>query len=209
MNEGARQVVLLRPGDARRLPWKNGRGETLELAIWPRGASLAADDFHWRISRAGVVEDGPFSSFADCERALVVVAGDGLALDHGDAAPAVQMLPFAPHRFAGEWPTTARLLGGPVADFGVIWRRGVVDAAVTVTPFAGERTLRGSDGHTFVHLLAGRLETAFGVLGRGDSLWLQGAGAAAGEGLRALGATDTLAVVVALRAVRGQCTSRE
>ena len=37
---------------ARQLPWKNGQGVTLELAIAPPGAGL--DDFDWRISSARV-----------------------------------------------------------------------------------------------------------------------------------------------------------
>ena len=33
-------------------PWKNGLGQTRELACWPPGAGL--DDFEWRVSVATV-----------------------------------------------------------------------------------------------------------------------------------------------------------
>ncbi|SFQ22142.1 HutD protein [Ectopseudomonas toyotomiensis] len=42
--------TLLDLATARVMPWKNGGGETLELAIAPAGAGL--EDFAWRISSA-------------------------------------------------------------------------------------------------------------------------------------------------------------
>src|SRR5687767_10413887 len=39
------EVVHLHPADARLVPWKNGRGVTRELALWPEGASLERGDF--------------------------------------------------------------------------------------------------------------------------------------------------------------------
>ncbi|MBN7823193.1 HutD family protein, partial [Bowmanella yangjiangensis] len=53
--------TLLDPSSAIAMPWKNGGGSTLELAICPVGASL--DDFDWRISSASVASSGAFSRF--------------------------------------------------------------------------------------------------------------------------------------------------
>ena len=39
---------ILRAPDYRRMPWKNGGGETTEIAVFPAGAGL--DDFDWRVS---------------------------------------------------------------------------------------------------------------------------------------------------------------
>ena len=56
---------ILRAADYRRMPWKNGSGETVEVAVFPPGASI--DDFDWRISIATVAaENGAFSLFQAC-----------------------------------------------------------------------------------------------------------------------------------------------
>lgn len=41
---------ILRASDHKRMPWKNGKGETVEIAVFPEGASV--DTFDWRISMA-------------------------------------------------------------------------------------------------------------------------------------------------------------
>ncbi|WP_442165592.1 HutD family protein, partial [Rhizobium leguminosarum] len=46
----------MRAGDHKRMPWKNGKGETVEIAVFPPGASI--NDFDWSISMATVAEDG-------------------------------------------------------------------------------------------------------------------------------------------------------
>ena len=71
-----REVLHLSRDDARRVPWKNGRGATEELALWPRDSRFEQDDFEWRISKAVVDESGPFSMFPGFERILVVLRGD-------------------------------------------------------------------------------------------------------------------------------------
>ena len=54
------------------MPWKNGGGETLELAIAPAGAGL--EDFAWRISSARVGAAGPFSACAGVDRSLALLS---------------------------------------------------------------------------------------------------------------------------------------
>lgn len=173
-----REVELLAPGDARRLPWKNGRGETLELAIWPPGTSLANDDFVWRVSRAAVVADGAFSTFAGRDRVLVVLDGPGIALDHGDHAPRAELPPLVPYRFAGDWPTRGELRGGPIADGNVIWRRGAVAVDVAVVASEGEHTRPLTGEHALLHVVRGdvaaRLDGAAGcTVAVGGSLWVR------------------------------------
>ena len=64
---------VLRSADHKRMPWKNGGGMTLQLAISPAGAGL--EDFAWRISSAQVAMDGAFSCFPGIDRSLAVLAG--------------------------------------------------------------------------------------------------------------------------------------
>jgi cysteine synthase len=49
-----REVRILLATEVRRVPWRNGRGFTDELALAPDGASFERGDFHWRVSRAAI-----------------------------------------------------------------------------------------------------------------------------------------------------------
>ena len=174
-------VLHLTQADARQVPWSNGRGVTLELAVWPPGASLARADFDWRISCAPVDEPGPFSLLPGLERILVLTEGAGLALEHGDHAPRAHLARLEPYRFSGAWPTIAVLPSGPVRDFNAMFVPGRVDVQVKALVL-GTRRLRETlrPGHAFLHVLGGNLtarvtgeEQAF-ELAPGDSLWARG-----------------------------------
>lgn len=105
--------------DARRMPWKNGGGTTLELAVEPPGASLASG-FAWRLSRAEVAASGPFSTLPGIERTLLLLSGDGFQLELGSHGSICMDRPLVPVRFAGDWPARADLRGGPCVDFNLM-----------------------------------------------------------------------------------------
>ncbi|MGQ7959727.1 HutD/Ves family protein [Pseudomonas sp. SP16.1] len=107
---------------ARVMPWKNGGGETLELAIAPAGAGL--EDFQWRISSARVGAAGPFSAFAGVDRSLALLSGAGLRLQRGDGRIEELHAGGAVAQFAGEEAITASLVDGPVGDLNLMTRRG-------------------------------------------------------------------------------------
>ncbi|MBI5362053.1 MAG: HutD family protein [Planctomycetes bacterium] len=175
-----REVLHLTAADARRVPWKNGRGVTEELALAPEGAAFERGDFDWRVSKAAVDADGAFSSFPGFERILLVTGGAGLALDHGADAQRARLRPLEPHRFSGDWVTHAALVRGPVSDFNVVFRRELVEASVEVLRLGRRRALATADAHdVFAHVLAGACrarvtgeEEAF-ELASGDSLWIR------------------------------------
>ncbi len=177
----------LTAADARRVAWKNGRGFTDELALWPEGAAFERGDYDWRIARAAVDEPGPFSAFPGFDRVLVVTSGAGLRLQHGRSAPRVRVLPLSPQRFSGDWSTSATLIDGPVTDLNILVRRGLVHAVVTLLR-PGARSLHVLElpgpGHTFVHVISGAIDarvTGSGgslLLAAGESLWVGGAPAA-------------------------------
>lgn len=114
---------ILRATDHRRMPWKNGRGETVEIAIWPEGAGL--DGFDWRISMAGVTEDGDFSIFPGIDRSLAVLTGDGVELQVQGSGLHRLTVDSPPLSFAADVPVSARLLGQPITDLNVMTRRGL------------------------------------------------------------------------------------
>jgi len=104
------------------MPWKNGGGETAEIAVSPGGAALA--QFDWRISMARVAADGPFSGFPGVDRTLAVVAGAGLRLSVHGHAPVDLRDDSPPIAFPGDVATHGALIGGEVLDFNVMTRRG-------------------------------------------------------------------------------------
>lgn len=120
---------LLRAADHVMMPWKNGAGATTQIAIAPAGAGL--DSFDWRVSMAGVLEDGPFSSFPGIDRTLAVLEGQGIVLDVTGQAPCELTPESAPAAFPGDAPTRARLIAGPITDLNVMSRRGRIEHRLT------------------------------------------------------------------------------
>jgi environmental stress-induced protein Ves len=111
-------LVHLRATDAKRVPWKNGRGSTLELARDDDGSG----GWSWRLSIADVPEDGPFSEFPGVERSILCLDGRGMRLDGPHGARLV------PHEgealvFQGEEPVRGLLVDGPVRDLNLMVRR--------------------------------------------------------------------------------------
>ncbi|RUM27069.1 HutD family protein [Rhizobium vallis] len=124
-------MKILRASEHKRMPWKNGKGETVEIAVFPPDASI--DDFDWRVSTATVAEDGPFSIFPGIDRTLSVLTGEGIALSV-EGTEAVELRPpSAPHAFPADTRTAARLLDGPITDLNVMTRRGAFRHSVKRT----------------------------------------------------------------------------
>lgn len=175
-----REVLHLTADDVRILPWKNGRGITEELAIWPPDAAFDRGDFEWRISKAAVDDSGPFSAFPGFDRLLIVTEGEGFMLSHGDLAPRARVRRLEPYLFEGDWPTTAELLGSTASDFNVLLRRGEWRASIEVLRLGRRRAREAfADEHAFVHVVTGRMiarvtaeEEPF-ALEEHDSLWVR------------------------------------
>lgn len=103
------------------MPWRNGGGETAEVAIGPAGATL--NDFDWRVSMARIEGDGPFSIFPDTDRTLTVLRGEGLHLSIVGSAPVELTCDSEPLAFPGDVAAHATLLGGTVTDLNVMTHR--------------------------------------------------------------------------------------
>lgn len=154
---------VVRRGQARAAPWKNGGGVTYELAVFPPGADF--ETFVWRLSMAEVASDGPFSAFPGVDRTLTLLEGEGIALDFSGAA--VTLAPNAPPlAFPGEAPVVGRLIAGPILDLNAMTRRGRAAHHVRILP-AGEAA-----GQGVVALVSRRAGVAVAAttLNRGDAL---------------------------------------
>lgn len=122
-------VRILRAADRATVPWKNGGGTVREIAAGPEGAGT--DAFDWRVSLADVTADGPFSAFPGVDRVLTVVEGAGMDLVVGGEHHIVDE-PLWPHGFPGDLPTEGFLLGGPVVNLNVMYRRARTRAETAV-----------------------------------------------------------------------------
>jgi hypothetical protein len=119
---------LLTPEDYVQVPWKNGRGMTSEVARVPR----EGDEFDWRVSMAGIADNGPFSHFPGCNRVIVALDGEGFSLVHRELDRSVFLGSLEPYEFSGDWATDCQLQGGAVRDFNVITARNRASARVEV-----------------------------------------------------------------------------
>ncbi|MFO1201346.1 MAG: HutD family protein [Tabrizicola sp.] len=99
----------LTPADYIRQPWKNGRGTTTELWRLERDGQLLV-----RLSRAAVVEDGPFSLFSGIERNLTVLSGPGFRLT-GNGID-LRCEPLVPVAFPGDVEVLASETNGQQSD---------------------------------------------------------------------------------------------
>lgn len=121
----------LTPADYIRQPWKNGKGETVELSRADRNGTML-----WRLSMATVAEDGPFSIFPGIDRNLTVLDGPGFRLV-GDGID-LPCLPLSPVGFAGDVAVRATQTGGQVStDFNVMTARDWLLAQVEVRTAPG------------------------------------------------------------------------
>jgi len=132
--------TLLDPATARAMPWKNGGGSTVELAISPADAGL--EDFAWRISTAQVAVDGAFSSFPGIDRSLAVLAGNGVCLQRADGQREMLLSGGAIAVFGGEEAISAHLLDGPITDLNLMTRRGVWKHELQLLEWQGEQALQ-------------------------------------------------------------------
>jgi environmental stress-induced protein Ves len=104
----------------RRMPWRNGKGFTLEIAREP----AAGADFAWRLSLADIDRDGQFSAYPGYRRALVLIAGNALELTFQNHGSCRLHSGRRAVRFEGEWQTRCAVPQGRCTDLSLIVRSG-------------------------------------------------------------------------------------
>ncbi|MCW1919032.1 HutD family protein [Rhodobacter sp. KR11] len=104
-------MIHLTAHDFRPMPWANGKGTTIELY------RQETDHLQLRLSRAQVVEDGPFSLFPGIQRNLTVLTGPGFDLV---GTTTFQARPLQPIAFPGDLVLRAINVTGPSEDFNVM-----------------------------------------------------------------------------------------
>lgn len=115
------KISLLKKQNYKSMPWKNGRGITSEIAIFPTQSAMEKNNFTWRLSSAEVTEHGPFSGFPGCERYLTVIAGYGLRLQFENENKVIDQNNFV--KFSGEAKVHSELVDGKIMDLNLIVKR--------------------------------------------------------------------------------------
>ena len=170
---------VIRATDYRRMRWKNGLGETTEIAVHPDDATV--DTFDWRLSMARVEADGPFSAFEGIDRTLSVLSGAGIRLTVDGRAPVELTAATEPYTFPGDRPTAAALLAGAITDLNVMTRRATFGHHVRRVVVRGQTTIEAGAGSVFVLCSMGPVVLRTGPheaqLDRLDSAYWSGAAA--------------------------------
>lgn len=127
------KAKVLKPEMFATTPWRNGRGQSHEIARAP----VAGEDFLWRLSRAPIAEPGPFSAYPGFHRWLTVMEGAELRLCFEQKPAPVNLRPGDVYLFSGDEAVTAELPKGPVADLGLVFDPKRVRAEMSVVEFFG------------------------------------------------------------------------
>lgn len=153
---------LIPASQCRRVRWKNDGGWTTEIAR-SDDPLCGAGDFRWRISIAEIESDGPFSAFPGIARDLLLLDGNGIELDIGEAAPLQLTQRFERVHFDGAATVQCRLLEGPTRDFNVMARYDSVRAEVIARPLIGSMLIFPEPGvEWLLHLLGGHASARCG-----------------------------------------------
>lgn len=163
---------ILHPHDYRTMPWRNGGGTTMEIAIHPESSGFSGVPFQWRVSIADVATNGPFSLFPGYDRHIMVIAGAGMQLDAGPRGVIVLGRPFIPVSFSGDWEITGKLTNGPIRDFNLMASHAETRSSLSCDLFSDARQFSAGDGFVLLHVLEGKAAAAGQPVTAGDTLYL-------------------------------------
>ncbi len=156
---------IIRDNEQKRMPWKNGGGETIEISIAPDNSTL--ETFDWRISRARIDRSGPFSPFPGIDRTIVAIDGEGILLRFDNAEPVVLAPSDSPLFFPGEMHIESEIIKGVVTDLNVMTRRNrfrhrltvlANNRPIEVVARCGEIVAIFAAGRAVVRILAGEIQ---------------------------------------------------
>ncbi len=112
------QYELIPATEQRTVAWSGGL--TIELAVFPPGASYAGRDFQWRLSTAVVsAPESAFTALPGFQRLLMVLSGQMQLTHIGHHQAFLQ--PFEQDSFSGSWETLCR---GTGRDFNLMLTAG-------------------------------------------------------------------------------------
>lgn len=143
-------ITLLKKHGYLETLWKNGKGKTLQIAIFPPEAELSLNNFIWRISSATISLASPFSRFPGFDRLLAIWTGTGLKLNQ------TELFPLSTFRFSGDEDIFCEPIGTEkVLDLGVIYNRHKIKASMSAQTYSSGSSIIFGPGVHFLFLIAG------------------------------------------------------
>lgn len=121
-------IEIFKKSDFKTMPWKNGGGNTTEIFRMP---IISDNNFLFRLSRAEVLTDGPFSIFPNIDRILILIEGAGVHLT-GEKREVVLNKNFIPLSFRGEEAFSCSLINGACIDFNIMTDRNFANSTISV-----------------------------------------------------------------------------
>jgi environmental stress-induced protein Ves len=154
--------------------WRNGMGVSWEIA------ALRADrasEFSWRLAKARIDGDVPFSIYPGMDRVFMQLEGQGLDLQFADGRVIEVHESFVPHSFSCDVPLNCKLLQGPCMDLNLFTARGTFRADVSVIELDGLKDIQVKHVTAVFFALKGKCSlTAAGTtihLDQGDAALVQ------------------------------------
>jgi environmental stress-induced protein Ves len=147
------------------IKWKNGGGVTRNIAT-----GLIENVVAWRISRADVDIEGPFSNFAGLTRILTIVSQNAMNLEH--AGGVLHARSWDPLQFDGGLSVTSRLKDGPLTDLNLMFDSKVCTGTARVVKGAQVIQAPTSNDLSVVHILAGHPKVGDVIFESGDTVFL-------------------------------------
>jgi environmental stress-induced protein Ves len=154
------------------LPWKNGAGQTKEVARSPLEST--SENFDWRLSIAVIQQSGPFSAYPGVERTLVNCGEGSVDLDINGSI--VQLKKYEQAAFHGTDNVYATLRHGPTHDLNLMTRNSTCTGEIRIHSLNG-RVDVWDPGLQALVVLAGRVEVDGVALAQLDSIVRSGADA--------------------------------
>ncbi|KAJ3046720.1 hypothetical protein HK097_000601 [Rhizophlyctis rosea] len=132
------KLKVIDPKDCTRTPWKNGLGESQQIAIHPPQRNAERDEFIWRLSTSSVNDSCSFSVFPGYDVGLLLLSEEAntvanrnrrnsfvapALLHHNDQEKSIPFKPLSPYTYPGEWTTTCRVKTSPLNHISFVANR--------------------------------------------------------------------------------------
>lgn len=166
------KMQLLEYAAFQSVPWKNGAGKAVVLAVHPTDANLG--NFAWRVSITEIDEAVAYSLFPGVNRTQILLTGQGLHLKGSqqyDLMSAYDVVDFD-----GESKLSCELVSGACRVLNIMVRRNMAAAEIKVIHGSGVVQLAG-DCHLF-YVASGKYaltsaDAAALRIGAGDGLLIR------------------------------------
>lgn len=137
-NKEPKMLQLIRQSEFVEGRWKNGMGVSWEIAAF---REQGAADFSWRLAKARIDADVPFSIYPGMDRVFMQLQGNGLDLEFEGGCVIKVHESFVPHSFSCDVPLNCKLLDGPCLDLNLFTVRGRFHSEVSVVEVEGRQEI--------------------------------------------------------------------